>query len=227
MNRCAPRTAFTLIELLVVISIIAVLASMLLPAVGLVRSAAMSTKCARNLAQLQLANIAYATSWEGSYTPIYCLPLYDMEWYRNADLISAYSDDKANIGSQLSKAQLCPLARNYQPATSWLIGMSYGYSSTEPPWGVWPAGLRGPRNTLSGASVKAAFMDTLTWNPGYASADPLVYWNSGIPRPEGYSVTYTPGAVAYRHRSHANVVYFDGHTAAPSWQELYVASAWY
>ncbi len=63
------QTGFTLIELLVVISIIAILASMLLPAVGMIRDMAQQSKCASNLRQWQMANIAYATDNDGLAAP--------------------------------------------------------------------------------------------------------------------------------------------------------------
>jgi prepilin-type N-terminal cleavage/methylation domain-containing protein len=65
MRRCATSTGFTLIELLVVISIIAVLASMLLPAVGMVMEAARKTKCTSNMRQIGLAVSAYTNDFEG------------------------------------------------------------------------------------------------------------------------------------------------------------------
>ena len=60
MNQHPRTVGFTLIELLVVVSIIAVLASLLLPAISQARSAALSVACASNMRQLGVTLMAYS-----------------------------------------------------------------------------------------------------------------------------------------------------------------------
>ena len=70
LYRYRPARAFTLIELLVVISIISLLISILLPALGAAREAARRNVCAINQRQLHMAAMAYSGDYRNNISPV-------------------------------------------------------------------------------------------------------------------------------------------------------------
>jgi prepilin-type processing-associated H-X9-DG protein/prepilin-type N-terminal cleavage/methylation domain-containing protein len=71
MTAESSRWAFTLIELLVVVTVIAVLAAMLLPAIRTVRDSALSVSCKSQERQMGLALLLYADLQDGLLPPRY------------------------------------------------------------------------------------------------------------------------------------------------------------
>ena len=111
-HRSQQATGFTLVELLVVVSIIALLLSVLLPAMSSVRAVAMTTQCLANLRQIGLSSASYemdfgALPWGTYYDPD---PSLGTNW---PILLSSYALNTGTTYQQAGylKSHRCPSAR--------------------------------------------------------------------------------------------------------------------
>ena len=140
---------FTLIELIVVIAIIALLAGMLLPALGAVKSSGKKTQCINNLKQMHLAVTSYRDSWKEKY-PSWLSNLYLNEC-RDEKVFLCPSDKKEGVRSANRKEGLdnyTEMSTTFDaPGTATAVGfseptedvshVSYVYEFCG---GLWPSG---------------------------------------------------------------------------------------
>jgi prepilin-type N-terminal cleavage/methylation domain-containing protein/prepilin-type processing-associated H-X9-DG protein len=208
-----PSSAFTLIELLVVISVVAILAGMLLPAVNQVREAARGMQCGNDLRMMQLANIAYASDYRGLFVPRYQRNadgtyLWN-NWNGNRDFLSLWTEDRATSQFNIPNGLLCAKARNFQRGEPyWLdnASLAFGYSAgfhAWPPPVSYAASYRSSRGKLPAILAFADGLDSALEPANFND-----YWAGGSTAREGYKKAY---ATAYRHQSKANLAFYDGH----------------
>jgi len=211
------RDGFSLIELLVVISIIAVLAGMLLPAVGVVRAVAKRSVCANAMRQMGMAFEVYAQDNDGQVpNTTVTAPVSTTGTYHWNDFIASYVDalkkdvtpDRAASQLRLANSVLsgCP---EYKATSDWDLGIAMNTNLDR---------------TLNQAYAQRGCNDTRAISDTNYGVYKAFNWNSlthrGTRALLGDSTSHTmQTALAYvvqasRHQNKANVLFVDLHTQA-------------
>jgi prepilin-type N-terminal cleavage/methylation domain-containing protein/prepilin-type processing-associated H-X9-DG protein len=234
------KRAFTLIELLVVISVIAILAAMLLPAVAMVRAAARSSICAGKQRQLVAAIIVYAQDNEGTMPST--VPSNDVGGptsaadYANyfwAHQVGEMLEDPWNYNDPANQSRLfrCPAQSRFS-----LPGFQTSYVMTwygSHPDYMHPAPLSYKWITLSRFAKSNGGVLGEARTDGFAEdAAPQPWWILEIKRLDSIkpvnAATGWPAAYE-RHRGRFNAAFADGHISGitlPNYYSEFFRPVW-
>ncbi len=219
-SHTASGKYFTLIELLIVIAIIAILASMLLPALNKARQRGMATQCTSRLKQTMQGCLLYDGDYNGQ------IILYDKgdgsggrSWLKIMQ--NKYLDRKVAIcpntkpytGNDIEseKYRYCYGMGNYRGTTGRdpHFGSSFFFNVADKGWGFNTKQTRQP-------SKLAVLADTV-----FSNASPE-YSGIGCYQFEfgGFTESNTAG-VFLAHQNNANIAFLDGHVSAQNRDRLY------
>ncbi|HEX7008594.1 MAG TPA: DUF1559 domain-containing protein [Phycisphaeraceae bacterium] len=204
-----PRKAFTLIELLVVISIIALLISILLPALRSAREAAQSVQCMSNMRQIGLGLEMYTSDHDGAF-PNYGgnpLPWFTYLFEYTGGAPGPYQTTPVNSNFGIWH---CPSEELVGDAERWKNVESYGgnlhladfgVSSVNRQYYYWNI------RSVPQASNRIAAMDAVTEGIGPS----INRWHPLL------EISY----LGWRHTDAANILYLDGHAGSLSHQSFF------
>ena len=195
---CQNASGFALIELLVVISIIAVLASMTMAGVSLVRESARSARCLSNLRQLGMTAMSWSNDHEDFLMPAYGA----ITWVDQAD--PNFMNTMLSMGLPL-KSFICPSYRGTTPNV-------YGENQTV----IWP--YNGPGSIGDGVwqwGTGNIYFHTRANTTSATIREPAqkIYYGDS----SDYWLNFFDGVSMQegrRHRGKANFVWLDGHASA-------------
>ncbi len=234
MKRALLR--FTLIELLVVISIIAILAALLLPALASARERVKSVRCGANLRQLELGTLSYVNDFNGYYPILNADPsdpnAQTKLWWTN--MVAVYVPVKywtnESIGKMAydkSNVWTCPSVE--KESVYW--GCGYGCNNDGP---IAQTAVSGAgRGYNRGEFVKrptemVMIADAVTHNPSWAPNSDQTW--IAIRAPIFAATDWTldgTAQIAKRHNGGGNALFMDGHVEWHSWTDFYNKRATY
>ncbi len=206
--------AFTLVELLVVISIVAVLLTVLLPALSKSRNAAYTLLCASSQRQIGIADQAYRIDWKSWFVPstdhVRLLAQYtqtDSEYYKQRSGTSIANYRYYRYAHPFK----CPLVRPGEPY--FVNGGAKIVSNVD---GITDYSIA---TSIHHPSISAA---TNWLRDSQLVHSPSTVMNFADAASGAYRLDYSTFSVEFRHYEDvaANLLYVDGHSATATYPGL-------